>query len=158
VQELKWRPQKSSAWARWRADWAAAGIKSAGRIRSERQDKKSNVAVAKSSASKTKMEILQGDQTRESKPGTIENTRRRFALAWQQNLSRKTMNETTSHFCAQNKNQGQDLGSGDTLRESRNLVGTRWLMSGNRSAKPGRNELWHAERKSKKDRLRRRWI
>jgi hypothetical protein len=40
VEELKWRPQKSSACARWRADRAAAGIKSAGQIRSERQDKK----------------------------------------------------------------------------------------------------------------------
>jgi hypothetical protein len=38
---------------RWRADRAAAGIKGAGRIRSERQDKKSTWPVAKSSARKT---------------------------------------------------------------------------------------------------------
>jgi hypothetical protein len=157
VQELKWRPQKSSAWARWRADWAAAGIKSAGRIRSERQDKKAtwqwqNLRRAK----------LKWRSCKETKPGSRSQAQLKTQdgdlLSRGNKISRKTMNETTSHFCAQNKNQGQDLGSGDTLRESRNLVGARWLMSGNRSAKPGRNELWHAERKSKKDRLRRRWI
>jgi hypothetical protein len=54
----------------------------------------------------------------------------------QQNLSRKTKNETTSRFATKNENQDQDLGSGGAHHESRNLVGAHWHTSGNQSAKP----------------------